>query len=139
MPIPLSTFRAQSNFAGYQVTPAANAVWDPASLQLVIESLSSAGSIAPAFINTATTSITAGAYVQLVASLSAAADSVSVYNGSSTPVLLAVGAAAAEVDKILIFPGESALPLAIAQGARLSLKSVSGTISTGIVGINFIG
>ena len=141
MPISLSTFRAQSNFAGYQVQPSVSVEWDSTLLELVVLSTAVAGSIAPASINTAVTNLTAGAYVQLVASLSAACSSISVYKGSTTPVILATGAAAAEVDKVFLFPGTSGsvLPLSIPAGTRISLKSVTGVISSGFVGINFIG
>ena len=140
MSITLAQFRAQSNFAGYQVQPYAVAQWDEALQELVIGSAGSAGVIPSAFLNSASPNITAGAYVTFVASLSDAASGLGLYNGSSTPIILATGAAASEVDKALIFPGTTAylLTLSIAAGTRLSLKSTSGTVSVGIVGVNFV-
>lgn len=140
MTITLAEFRAQANFGGYQVQPCATAVWNEALGELVIVSSGGAGLVPSAFVNAASPNIAANAYTELVASLASGVSQIVPYNGASVPVILAVGGAGSEKDVALLFPGHAgyALPLTIATGARLSLKSTSGTISSGIVGINFI-
>ena len=82
--------------------------------------------------------VTTSAYVQLVASLASAVSEVEIFDSSGQTLLLAVGAAASEVDQIYIFPGGNGrVPLSIASSARVSIKAVSGTASSGEIAVNF--
>jgi hypothetical protein len=82
--------------------------------------------------------VTTAAYVQLVAALSLAATEVEIYDSSGRSLFLALGAAAAEVDQILIpFGGNGRIPLSIPAGTRVSIKAVSGNATTGEINVNF--
>lgn len=83
------------------------------------------------------TSVTTGAYVQLVASTSAACSEVEIFDSSGQDLVLAVGAAASEVDQLGIFPGGNGrVPLAIPASSRISVKAKSATASVGVLLIN---
>lgn len=87
-----------------------------------------------------TTSVTTAAYVQLVASLASAVTEIEIFDSSGETLILAVGAAAAEVDQVYIIPGGNGrIPLAIASGARVSIKAASANATVGEVIINFYG
>lgn len=82
--------------------------------------------------------VTTAAYVQLVASLTSATTEIEIFDSSGQTLVLAVGAAASEVDQIFVFPGgQGRTPLAIAAGSRVSIKAVSATASVGEISINF--
>lgn len=81
--------------------------------------------------------VTTGAYVQLIASTSAVINKVQIFDSSGSTMVLAVGAAASEVDQIYIFPGGIEAELAIPAGSRVSIKAVSATASVGEISINF--
>lgn len=82
--------------------------------------------------------VTTSAYVTLVASLTSACTEVEIFDSSGQTLYLATGAAASEVNQILIFPGGNGrVPLAIAAGTRVSIKAVSATASVGEIDINF--
>jgi hypothetical protein len=86
------------------------------------------------------TNVTTAAYVQLVASTSAAIKKLQIFDSSGESLYLAVGAALSEVDQIFIFPGgNDIVDLAIPAGSRISVKSVSATISSGELLINCLG
>lgn len=86
------------------------------------------------------TSVTTGAYVQLIASTATDVHEISVFDSSGQTLVLAFGAAASEVDQIYIFPGGNGRePLYIASGTRVSIKAVSGSADTGEIAINFYG
>jgi hypothetical protein len=84
------------------------------------------------------TNVTTAAYVQLVASTSNDASQIEIFDSSGQTLVLAVGAAASEVDQINIFPGGNGrVPLFIPSGSRVSIKAVSATASVGEIDINF--
>lgn len=83
------------------------------------------------------TSVTTGAYVQLVASTSAAINLLDIFDSSGETLVFAVGAAAAEVDQFYISPGGNGrIELAIPAASRLSVKAISATASVGELIIN---
>lgn len=84
----------------------------------------------------AATPVTDSAYTQILASSSDIINYLDIWNESGRALYLAVGAAASEVDQIYIFPSGNDEPLRIPAGSRLSIKSVSGTISTDLIRIN---
>lgn len=87
------------------------------------------------------TPVTTGAWVQLVASLSAAVNNLTIFSSSGQELELGIGAAAAETRVLYLPPGgfDSTTPLHLPSGSRISVRAISGTASTGILGINYLG
>jgi hypothetical protein len=84
------------------------------------------------------TNVTTGAYVQLVASTSAATNLVEVFDSSGQTMALAVGASSSEVQQFYIFPGGNGqVPLNIPSGSRVSIIAISATASVGEIDVNF--
>lgn len=81
------------------------------------------------------TNVTTGAYVELVASTSMDINRLHIFDSSGQDLVLAVGAAASEVDQIQIFPGGIDADLFIPSGSRISVKAVSATANAGILAI----
>lgn len=81
------------------------------------------------------TNVTTGAYVQLVASTASVINKLWIFDSSGQDFVLAVGAAASEVDQIRIPPGgwDAAVDLLIAAGSRISIKASSATASSGLL------
>lgn len=88
-----------------------------------------------------TTPVTTAAYTTLIASTAADATSMSLFDSSGESLILAIGAAASEVDKLYIFPGGNNAheSLMIPAGSRISVKAVSGNTAVGELLINLIG
>ena len=87
-----------------------------------------------------TTSVTTGVYVQLIASMPAAVKEVEIFDSSGETLVLAIGGAGSEVDKVYVFPGGNGrIPLQIAASARLSIKAVSANATSGEFTANFYG
>lgn len=85
----------------------------------------------------ASTNVTTGAWVQVIASTAATANLISIFDSSGQTLELGTGAAAAETRKAIIFPGGNGdIQLAIPSGTRISLRAISGTASTGEFDIN---
>jgi hypothetical protein len=85
----------------------------------------------------ASTSVTTGAYVQLIGSTSAEIKKLQIFDSSGETLKLAVGAAASEVDQIYIFPGGNGdVELSIAAGSRISVRAVSANATSGELIIN---
>lgn len=86
------------------------------------------------------TPVTTGAYVQLIASMPAAVKEVEIFDSSGETLVLAIGGAGSEVNKVYIFPGGNGrIPLQIAATTRLSVKAVSNNATSGELTINFYG
>ena len=86
------------------------------------------------------TSVTTAAYVQLIASTSADVKKMRIFDSSGQTLLIAIGAAASEVDKFLVFPGgNEEIEVNIPSGTRISIKAVSATADSGEISINLIG
>lgn len=90
---------------------------------------------------TSSTNVTTGAYVQLVAKLAGTVEAIQFYNGTTSTLALATGAASSEVQKVLLGPGlsdliptESLFPA----GSRLSVIAVDANASSGNIAINFL-
>lgn len=83
--------------------------------------------------NYSTTNVTTAAYVQLVASTANNINRLWIFDSSGQDLVLAVGAAAAEVDQIQISPGgwDSSVDLFIPSGSRISIKAVSASATSG--------
>ena len=89
------------------------------------------------------TNVTTGAWVQLTASVGAAAVfGITLFDGGGYAMELGIGAAAAETRALLIPPGgfNGVIPLRIAAGTRLSIRAVgTATVSAGEIDINLMG
>jgi hypothetical protein len=84
-------------------------------------------------------SVTTGAWVELVASLSAQVNKLDIFDSSGETLELGTGAAASETRLILVTPGGNGLlPVQIASGTRVSLRAVSATANTGEIVLNFL-
>lgn len=79
------------------------------------------------------TPVTTGAYVQLVAATSGIINQLHIFDSSGETLVLATGAAAAEVDQFYIPPGglNATMDLNIAAGTRLSVKAISANATVG--------
>lgn len=87
----------------------------------------------------ASTNVTTGAYVQLIAATGAVTNRLQIFDSCGQTLKLAVGGSGSEVDQILIFPGGNGdVPLRIAAGARVSVRAVSGNCTTGELDINLL-
>ena len=93
----------------------------------------------PVYNDYTSTSVTTSAYVQLIASTTSEADLVSIFDSSGQTMILATGAAGAEVDQLYVPPGGGDFPLLIAAGTRISYKAKTATASTGYLVINLLG
>jgi hypothetical protein len=88
----------------------------------------------------ASTNVTTGAWVQLIASLAQACSAIEVFNGSPAMIKIAQGSAGNEVAvPYTILPGgsPSVLPIELSSLARISLETVDQTANTGYIVINF--
>lgn len=85
------------------------------------------------------TNVTTGAYVQLVASLSAAANELQIFDSSGQTLVIAYGGAGSEVDKFIIPPGgNGTVSVAIPISTRVSVKALSATASSGELDVSFL-
>ncbi len=87
------------------------------------------------------TSVTTGAYVQLIASVgSTAVTEIEIFDSSGQTLVLATGAGGAEVDQFYILPGGNGrMSFSIAASTRVAVKAVSATASVGELTVNFYG
>lgn len=84
------------------------------------------------------TNVTTAAYTQLIASTSAAYNTVEIFDSSGQTLKLAIGGAGSEVDQFIIFPGGNGrLPFTVPSGSRISVKALSNTANVGEIDINF--
>lgn len=95
----------------------------------------------PAVLNTTSVNVTAAAWVEIVSNLSFGCSAVLVTNGGAEPLSLGKGAAASEVATGAVIPPSQSLliPIEIAKGSRLALRSLGGTQSSGYVTMAFLG
>lgn len=89
-------------------------------------------------IDYSSTNVTTGAYVQLLASTSAAVKEVEIFDSSGQTLVLATGGIGSESDKVYIFPGGNGrIPLSINASTRVAIKAVSATANAGEISVNF--
>ena len=94
----------------------------------------------PARIVYSLTPVTTAAYTTVVGSTVSLTREIEIFDSSGQTLALAVGAVAAEVDQIYIFPGgNSRVKLAIPAASRVSIKAISATANVGEICINFYG
>ena len=93
----------------------------------------------PARLDYAVNPVNTTAFVQLVASTTATASEIEIFDSSGQTLALAFGAAAAEVIQINIFPGGNGrVMLLVPAGTRVSIKAISGNATAGEININFL-
>lgn len=86
------------------------------------------------------TAVTTAAYVQLIASLAFDVKEIEIFDSSGETLKLALGAAASEVDQLLVFPGGNGrIPFSASATDRLSIRAVSANATVGEVSINLYG
>lgn len=81
----------------------------------------------------ASVNITTAAYLQLEASSDRACSALLVFNTSASPIKLALGAAASEVDQFIIPPTTIGvmIPINIKKATRISAKAIGADATTG--------
>jgi hypothetical protein len=85
----------------------------------------------------ASTNVTTSAYVELDAALDENSRYAEIFDSSGSLLKLAIGAAGSEVDILDIIPGGNGLvPLKLPKGARLAIKAVDASATTGRLNIN---
>lgn len=91
----------------------------------------------PYYQDFSTSSLTT-AYTQVVASVGTAVQAFSAINNSATPIYISTGAAASEVVRYIVMPGETTgrQLLTIASGTRIAISTQSGTESSGKFALN---
>lgn len=97
--------------------------------------------VTPGYLDTSSTNVTSSAYANVLTSTSDQAKSISVYNGSTTSMILAVAPSGGSyTDKILVGPSgwTPVTKLYIPAGASVGVKSKGSTISSGVVLINLV-
>lgn len=85
------------------------------------------------------TNVTTAAYVQLIASTSDVINNLQIFDSSGQTLVLALGAAASEVDTLYIFPGgDGSVDLKIPAATRVSVRAISATANTGELDVSFL-
>jgi hypothetical protein len=135
------------NTGGFFAKRASDGKYYPAVLcystdgsQALVQCREGGTGIAPGRLDASSTHVNNDAYVTAVASTAAASTSISVYNGTSSDLVLALGASSSEVDKLALAPSGWSGPykLFIPSGTRISLKSKSADASAGVVLVNLM-
>jgi len=84
------------------------------------------------------TNVTTGAYEQIIASVPATANKMEIFDSSGQTLKIAFGAAAAEVDQFLVFPGGNGpIDINVPAATRISIQAVSALADAGEISINF--
>jgi hypothetical protein len=91
----------------------------------------------PYFQDFSSSSLTTS-YTQVIAATGTAIQAISAVNNSSTAIRIATGAAASEVVRYIVMPGEntSFILLNIPSGTRISIATQTGTLSSGQFSLN---
>lgn len=93
---------------------------------------------ASAYNDYSSVNVTTAAYVELVASTTLTTNEIEIFDSSGQGMILATGAAGAEVDQIFIFPGGNGrVALRIPVSTRVSIKAKTGTANVGYIMLNF--
>lgn len=95
-------------------------------------------------LDTSGTNITTSAYVTFLAAASNlyGTSGVEIFNPTGSTILIATGTAGSEIlIPYSILPGGSSimLPIEIQKGARIAMKAVDVTASSGLIVLNFFG
>jgi len=83
--------------------------------------------------------ISSASWSEIVSSLPSNVTRIHIFDSCGEPVMVGKGTAGNEVETFRIAPGgDGAVDLSIEAGARLSVKTVSGTVNDGKLLINFL-
>lgn len=130
-----STLGIKTSAASLSITPASDAVF---ALAGASNPKTGRSIVVSTYKDYTAGSVTTAAYTQLIASTAATINLVEVFDSSGEAIILAVGAAASEVDQFYIFPGGNGpVSLAIPTASRVSIKAKTNTASVGYQLINF--
>lgn len=114
-----------------------SAVTQPVSAASLPSANGRAKANTPVLNDYSSTPVTSGSYVQLIASTTSTANEIEIFDSSGQTLYLAVGAAASEVNQLIIVPGGNGrVPLAIPSGSRISVKATSTSATSGILVLN---
>jgi len=97
--------------------------------------------VSPGYLDASSTNVTSSAYVGVIPSTSDQAKAIEVYNGSSTPLSLAVAPSGGSyTEQLLIGPSgwTPVMKLYIPAGASVGVKSKGSTVSSGVVLVNLV-
>lgn len=93
---------------------------------------------APVYNAYTSTNVTTSAYVQLVASTTAATNMIEIFDSSGQSLILGVGPSGTEVVQLYTLPGGNGqVPLSIPAGSRVAVKALTGNATSGYLVINF--
>jgi hypothetical protein len=109
--------------------------------KLIVIDQTTVSPLAKARIDFSTTSVTTGAWVQLIASVGGTlVRRVQIFMSQGNTLELGFGAAASEVSQIYIFPGgNEVFEMEIPANTRLSVRAISSTANTGELLVNLLG
>lgn len=82
--------------------------------------------------------VTTAAYTQITASSASTINKIQIFDSSGQTMVIAVGAAASEVDQFYVFPGGVEIDLTIPASSRISIKAISANATVGEISINFL-
>lgn len=116
---------------------------DVDNIRIAVEALETAQNLDVvqfARLEYSSTNVTTAAYVELIASTTALTKKLQIFDSSGQTLYLALGAAASEVDKLIIVPGGNGdIQVSIPASTRISLKAISATANTGEIVVNLLG
>jgi hypothetical protein len=93
---------------------------------------------APVYNAYSSTSITTGAYVQLVASTSNAINTVHIFDSSGQAMIFGIGASGSEVATLYVPPGGDTYTLTVPAGSRIAYKALTATAASGYLLMSFL-
>jgi len=126
----------------YSADQAIRSVFDPITNTLAVTS-SSGGNLTTvefAQYDYVAVPVTTAAYTEIIASTSDAVTKLFIFDSSGQSLYLATGAAASEIDQMIIVPGGNGeCSLIIPAGTRISVKAISANATAGELIINLLG
>lgn len=116
---------AKTSAASFSIVPASDASFS-------VSAISRARANAPVTNDFSSTAVTTAAYTQLIASTTSTSTRLYACDTSGSFLIIAVGAAASEIDQVYLAPGFSNfVDLNIPAGSRVSIKALDTTASAG--------
>lgn len=110
---------------------------DQSSLPTVQQGM--AKSNAPIYVSYSSTNVTTSAYVELIASTTAATKRVCIFDSSGQAMIFAVGGSGSEVTQLYVPPGGAEFDLAIPASSRIAIKALTASATSGYILINLLG
>ena len=130
-PVLLTTLDANGNV----IVP----LTDPETGALLVEDANKQKAHEPYYRDYGITGLSSSGWLEIVASVTAKVTRLHIFDSSGFFVRVGIGAVGAETELFRISPGgDGVVDIKIPAGSRLSLRSVSGTILSGELLINFL-